>query len=230
VAHQASPKNGWPTQACFWLEWVCHINDEEGSGGNAAAIATCMASKNLPELGGEVGRFAKCAVMNQCPLAIAACMAADLTQEQQVAIQCACQSAELASFAACTGGQLTIREFIKCKDKALGEGECFGENNEIRKFAKNVFGQDIHKDTVLGQALNVQLNIVKAQVAFAEAAGKTAQQMADGAVKAGEQVVEGVKHVTNEVQKEGEKAHDTACKVLTCIGGVPLPLPKIPPW
>lgn len=128
----------------------------------------CIAAQNL---GGDGGRLARCAIASGGDLAgTAACaVSPGLTPEQQIALQCAMQSPDLTTFAICTGGQLTLREYIKCQEKKLGEDECFGEGNELRKFSRNVLGMDIHSDTVLGQALNLQLDMVKAQVALLEA-------------------------------------------------------------
>jgi len=202
----------------------------ETSGSDPKTFAGCMIAKKLPEIPGDLGKFAKCYVMNQgAALATAACMVSDkLTPEQQIALQCASQSSDAATFAVCTSGQLTVREFVKCQDKKVGQGECFGENNEIRKFVRNVFNQDINDTTVVGQAMNVHLEVAKAQVALAETAGKTLEQVADGAAKVGQQLVDGATHVVTEVAKQAEQAKSGACNIVQCVGGVvPIAIPRV---
>jgi hypothetical protein len=86
---------------------------------------------------------------------------------------------------------------------------CFGPNNEIRKFFK-VVGINIGKETVLGQIGNAHLDVLKAQVAFAESSGKeiakageslfqavdaigqAAGNAVNGLVNAGKSVIEGI--------------------------------------
>lgn len=128
----------------------------------------CVVSQNI---GGDAGRLARCAIASGGDVgATAACaVGPQLTPEQQIALQCAMQSPDLTTFAVCTGGQLTLREYTKCKDKKFGENECFGPDNELRKFSRNVLGMDIHEGTVVGQALNLQLDVIKGQVALLEA-------------------------------------------------------------
>jgi hypothetical protein len=127
------------------------------------AFAGCMAKGNLPSMSGEVGKFVTCAAANGgVGLGAASCMVGDkLTPEQRILLQCASQAAGGPSYAVCVGGMLTFKEFEQCRDRKFGSGPCFGENNEIRKFLRNVLGQDVHEDTVVGQALNVPLELVK---------------------------------------------------------------------
>jgi hypothetical protein len=110
---------------------------------------------------GDLGRLATCAASSGGNgFGTAACMAGNrLTPEQQIALQCAAYSAAVASYAICTGGLLTFKEFSQCRDNRFGSDKCFGENNEIRKFFGNVLGQDIHENTVVSQIINVPLEI-----------------------------------------------------------------------
>lgn len=113
-----------------------------------------MAGKNIPQTNSEIGKFARCAILSQgSGFGTAACMLSEkLTPEQQIALQCAAQSPDLVTFAACTGGQLTLREFAKCQGKDIAEDECFGENNEIRKFFKNVIARTSIRTQSLGRS------------------------------------------------------------------------------
>jgi hypothetical protein len=127
------------------------------------SLATCVAGKSTSALPGDAGRLVTCAAANGgFNLGAATCMAGDgLTPEQRIALQCATRSVDLSSYAICTGGMLVFKEFTQCKDHKFGDGPCFGENNEIRKFFRNVFGQDINDNTVVGQVINVPLEVVK---------------------------------------------------------------------
>jgi hypothetical protein len=133
------------------------------NGSTMTGFAGCMAGRNLPKIPGDVGKFVTCAAANGgVGLGTSSCMAGDkLTPEQRILLQCASQAAGGPSYAVCVGGMLAFKEFTQCRDRKIGSGPCFGENNEIRKFFRNVFGQDIHEDTVVGQVLNVPLEVVK---------------------------------------------------------------------
>lgn len=199
------------------------------AGADPKKFAACLALKNVPGAPGELGKLARCAVLNQgSGLATGACMASDvLTPEQQIALQCASSSPDITTFAVCTGGQLAAREFVKCQNVRFGQGECFGPNNEIRKFIKNVLNLDISDSSLVGQILNVQLDVIKFQVAFAEVQLKALQQIANGALQVGVMVANGVAHVASELANQVEQAREIACNNLVCIAGIPTPLPKI---
>ena len=64
-----------------------------------------------------------------------------------------------------------VKEMFNCVDKKLFEDKCMGENNEIRKFLK-ALGVNLTPNTVVGQALNVPLEVIKFQIAVAQAALK----------------------------------------------------------
>jgi hypothetical protein len=132
------------------------------AGVTLASFAGCTVSKNVT-LPGDFGRLATCAAANAgSTFGTAACMTSNkLTPEQQIALQCAAYSAGVATYAICTGGLLAFKEFDNCKHEKFGSNKCFGENNEIRKFFRNVLGQDIHSDTVVGQIINVPLEVIK---------------------------------------------------------------------
>ena len=165
----------------------------------ATGFAVCAGAKNLglKNIGGDGGKLLNCAAQTGGDgMGTLACMTdGQLNPEQQIALQCAAQSAELVTFAVCTGGQLSMREFAKCQGKRFGEDPCFGKNNEIRKTLLAV-GVDVGENTVLGQVANAHLDVFKAQVAFAESAGGVAVKFAGDMVKAaqslGEAFVQGV--------------------------------------
>jgi hypothetical protein len=176
-------------------------------------FAGCMAATKLfgNSMGGDGGRLINCAAQSGGDgLTTMACMAGtSLTPEQQIALQCAAQSPDLITFAGCTGGQLSLREFMKCRGREFGDDVCFGPNNEVRKFLKAI-GIDVRKETVLGQIGNAHLDVLKAQLAFAESAGKEIEKVGEslfqavdaigeatgnavnGLVSAGKSVVEGI--------------------------------------
>jgi hypothetical protein len=209
------------------------INCYAQSGGDRNALIGCLASSALPDMPGDVGRIARCAIVNQgSGLATAACVVrADLTPEQQILLQCASSSADLSTFAICTGGQLTAREFAKCRERRVGENDCFGPNNEIRRFVRNVFQQDIHDQTVLGQAMNVHLEMVKWQVVFAEATLKAAGDLANGALQEAERAVERAIRAVDDLGRTADQARRDLCERVQCVGGIPIiapvPIPKL---
>jgi hypothetical protein len=128
------------------------------------AFAQCAAGKAGPKLPGDLGKLANCAAANGgATLGTATCLVGgQLSPEQRILLQCATHSVDATSFAICTGGSLALKEFAQCQHSKFGEDKCFGENNEIRKFFRNVLGQDINSNTVVGQVINAPLEIVKA--------------------------------------------------------------------
>jgi hypothetical protein len=53
-----------------------------------------------------------------------------------------------------------MKEMMNCKGKKFGEGNCFNENNDIRKFAKSL-GIEIGPQSVAAQVINIQLQITQ---------------------------------------------------------------------
>lgn len=132
------------------------------------AIGACLVSRNLS---GDAQRLVGCyASANGNWVGAAACLAGGaLSAEQKILLQCATQTGmEPLSFAACTGGMLALKEFQQCRNKGFGEDECFGENNEIRKFVRNIGLGDISGDTVVGQYASLHLDALKTTVSVAE--------------------------------------------------------------
>ncbi|TBG66572.1 hypothetical protein [Rhizobium leguminosarum] len=132
------------------------------------AVGACLVSKNLS---GDAQRLVNCyASSNGSWVGAGICLAGgSLSAEQQILLQCATQTGgEPVSFAACTGGLLALKEFQQCQDNSFGEDDCFGENNEIRKFVKNVGLGDIDRNTVVGQIANAHLDALKSTVSVTE--------------------------------------------------------------
>jgi hypothetical protein len=133
------------------------------TGATMSSFAVCAGTKNLPQLPGDLGKLATCAAATGASaVGTAACMAGDhLNRSQQIAIQCAAVAAGIASYAICTGGYLALNEFRSCAGHKFGDDRCFGKNNEIRKFFKNVLHTDISEKTVVAQVLNVPIEVIK---------------------------------------------------------------------
>ena len=72
-----------------------------------------------------------------------------------------------------------------------------GENNEIRKFFKAV-GINLSPNTVVGQALNAPLDVVKFQVAVAQAVLQGAEQLTNNI---GREIDRAGKNIEREVSK-----------------------------
>ncbi|MGC4395714.1 hypothetical protein [Hydrogenophaga crocea] len=173
-----------------------------------SGFAGCALQKNLHiQGGGDAGKLANCAIQSGGDgMGTLACMTeGQLTAEQQIAMQCAAQSPDFLSFAACTGGQLSIREFGKCQGKKFGEEPCFGKNNEIRK-ALAAVGIDVGDSTVLGQVANFNLDVLKAQVAFAEQALGAAGQFVEGLGNAVGNLASGLGNAAGGVLQAGGNA------------------------
>jgi hypothetical protein len=135
----------------------------------AAAVGGCLALKNVPD---QYRKPAQCiAESGGDPFGAGVCMVSDgLTPDQRIALQClASTGGEPVSFVTCSGGRLFVKEMFNCVDKKLFEDKCMGEGNDIRKFMK-ALGVDLKPTTVVGQVLNAPLDVVKFQVAAAQAA------------------------------------------------------------
>jgi hypothetical protein len=110
-----------------------------GSGGNTEALIGCAANAVLPP---EIAHIASCAATSSGPTSFGLCaVAPQMNPELRIAAECAVASGgEPMSTAACTAGQLTIRELTKCLQGEIGKpGGCFGPNNTIIKHYTNVF-------------------------------------------------------------------------------------------
>jgi hypothetical protein len=213
------PKDAAQAAMCFGLgekdvpkELQDGVSCAQSSGSDWRKYGACMASKNVA-LPGDVGKVVGCAAANGAePITTAACVADfGLSPEQQILLQCASTSPDPATFAVCTGGQLSLREFAKCQGHRAGDDVCFGPNNEIRKFVANLGLGDIHQDTVVGQLLNFQLDVLKAQVALGE-------NILKDVGRAGADVLKGVTNIAETVSAAAEGLGKAAGQVLGGVG------------
>lgn len=158
-------------------------------GASYESIGSCMLSMNIP---GEAGRLANCAgSAGGNAMGAAICVAGNgLSPEQRILLQCAAQSADPSSYGVCVGGQLALKEFANCQDKNFAEGSCFGENNEIRKFIRNIGLGDISEESVVAKMINGPLDLVKYNVRVAEG-------LAEGIGKFGEETVKFFDDIVN---------------------------------
>lgn len=138
------------------------------------SFAACTALKEVSlGLPGNLGRLASCGIQAQGdPFGTGVCMAGSgLNSSQQILLQCAASSGgEPWTFAGCAGGRLAMQEFIQCKNVKFGDGNCFGKNNEIRRFVRALGLPDISPGSVVGEIANIHLEVIKFQVRFAEEA------------------------------------------------------------
>lgn len=170
------------------------------------SFASCTAMKEVAlGLDGDLGRLASCGIQAQGdPLGTAVCMAdTGLNPNQQILLQCAAASGgEPLTFAGCAGGRLALQEFIQCKNVNFGEGNCFGKNNEIRRFVRALGLPDISPNSVVGQLANAHLDVLKFQVRFAEDAFDVAGDVLHGT---GE-LLEGIGKCFEDFGKSAERA------------------------
>lgn len=114
------------------------------SGGDMAAIGSCVVAANLPP---EIGKAVQCTGSSTGAVDFALC-AADLglNPELRIAAECASSTGgEPISFTACAGGRLTLRELQKCLSGEIGkEGGCFGPNNTLVKTLNDI-GRDLRE-------------------------------------------------------------------------------------
>ena len=177
------------------------------SGGAWQAMATCIAQDKL-KLSGDLGRIVGCGLSSGgSVVGTAACAAGSgLRAEQAIVLQCAATAATGPGFLVCTGGMLAFKEFAQCRKSRIGEGNCFGENNEIRRFVRALGLPDIGPNSLAAQVGNVYLDIINIQVAYLE-----------GAVKAGKVLVREVARVLEQVGDLVSKAKDVGDNVVRCV-------------
>lgn len=147
--------------------------------------AGCVAAEKIP---GDAGKVISCGVKNGgVNLGTAICVAgldSNLTAEQQIALQCASTDPEPIGFAACTAGMLTLKEFMQCRNAHVGSGQCFGENNEIRKLIRAVGLPDLRENSAAAQILDMQIDVYRFQYAMAEKGVRAAGDFITGAGEA----------------------------------------------
>lgn len=123
-----------------------------------ASFGVCMVSS---EGNGEAQRIAQCYAEGQgVPAAVAVCLAGkNLTTDQRIVLECAAQTnGALPATAVCVGGKMATDTLMKCHGHKFGEDGCFGESNELRRFAK-ALGVPIGPHSVVADVVNIQLRI-----------------------------------------------------------------------
>lgn len=143
----------------------------QSSNGDWKDMALCVAAEKIP-LKGDAGKAIACGLKNGGNYAgTALCLAGGttgLTAEQQIVLQCAVTSAAPPAFAICVSGQLAFKEFLQCKDVRVGEGACFGKNNEIRRFVRNLGLGDIGPNSEVAKVMDLHVDVLRFQYALAE--------------------------------------------------------------
>lgn len=195
-------------------EVVGCVQENAGSWQGAAA---CMAAKKLA-LSGDLGRVVACGMTSGgSVVGTAACAAGSgLRPEQAIVLQCAATASTGVGFAVCTGGLLAFNEFNQCKGNQVGEGNCFGENNEIRRFVRALGLPDIGPSSVVAQYGNLVLKVTRFYVALAEGGLKDAGDLAKAVVNVAEQAIEVVNNARNEINRAGRNVVRCVSKPWKC--------------
>jgi hypothetical protein len=183
--------------------------------GDWAAVAGCAATPYIAGMaGGDLGRAIQCGMQSGGdPMGTAICLASgDLNPTQQILLQCAAVSPDLVSFGTCAGGQLAFKEFMQCREVKFAEGQCFGKNNEIRRFIRNLGLGDIHEGTVVADVLNIQLDVWKFQAALAEDTIRVVGKLGEQVLAAGNNVTREVGRGASNVVKEGKRFLKRICR------------------
>jgi hypothetical protein len=192
------------------------INCMVSSRGDYKKGLTCAALQNVS---GDVGLIIRCAASSGGDVRGTAICAVTpgLTPEQQIALSCGVTASTGPGYAACVGGQLTLKEFANCKTQGFAEGDCFGDNNELRKFSKNVLGQEIGSNSVVANVVNVNLKVFNSTIAFTESL------LRDGS-KALEKLN---KELTTGLSQAGRAAEDLAAAAGGLAAGLNVAAPNI---
>jgi hypothetical protein len=192
------------------------INCMVSSRGDYKKGLTCVALQNVS---GDVGLIIRCAASSGGdPRGTAICaVTPGLTPEQQIALSCGVTASTGPGYAACVGGQLTLKEFTNCKDHKFAEGDCFGDSNELRKFSKNVLGQEIGSNSVVANVINVNLKVFNGTIAFTESL-----------LRDGSKAVEKLnKELTAGLSQAGRAAEDLAAAAGGLAAGLNVAAPNI---
>jgi len=167
-------------------------------------VAACSLKDDIASVvGGDAGKVIACGIQSGGDyVGTAVCMfGGGLNQTQQVVLQCAATSPDPYSFGVCAVGQLAIAEFMQCREVKFGQGQCFGRNNEIRRFIRNIGLGDMDENHPISRIMNVKLDILKFQVAFAEDAAKFIADVGGAVIAFGGQVLHAATHVIREALK-----------------------------
>lgn len=195
------------------------------------SYAGCAAQQYVPmALPGDLGRLAECSVQSSGdPLGTGVCMVdTGLNPTQQIILQCAATTGgEPLSFATCSGGRLALKEFIQCKDVRFAQDKCFGENNEIRKFVRALGLPDIGPNSVVAQAANIPLDMLKYQVRYAETVfklggdvlaegGRALEHLGHGLEHLGQETERVIRGVGGAFERGGREIGRSVCRVFGC--------------
>lgn len=167
------------------------------------SAATCIATHKLG-LSGEFGRVVACGLSSGGTVVgtVACAAGSHLRPEQAIALQCAATATTGPGYLVCTGGLLTLNEYAKCRKTRVGKDNCFGENNEIRRFIRALGLPDVGPNSLAAKMGNVYLDIVNVQVAALEGAAKlgkkAVEELSNAVAKAGKALTDGGKSVLKE--------------------------------
>lgn len=127
------------------------------SGASNEQLVACTASALLPK---ELAPVAACAAKSQSGVGLALCVAGpSMNAEWRIAAECASSTGgEPFSFAGCTAGRLTLKEFTQCLTGEIGK-DCFGKENTIVQAFRTV-GNDLKNCPNGGPCLGENNDIV----------------------------------------------------------------------
>lgn len=141
--------------------------------GSFDQAAACVVENNVP---GPVGELAACYSQSFAAgggSGVAACYASralGFNQDLQILTQCATATGgEPLSTGTCALGQLAMRELSFCTGQKFGEGQCFGENNTLRKTL------GIGPNSTVADVINLGLDVVNGAIAFLQNPGATTE-------------------------------------------------------
>lgn len=163
-----------------------------------AGAAVCALGTALPP---EQAALIKCAAESGGdPIAAGVCAASPylgITHPgQQIILQCAAASAgEPLTAAGCIAGRFTLAELQGCQNAEFGESGCFGEGNEFQKLSVALTGQQISKDSVVGQIAIFYIDRANEVIG---AVGHVANELGKGA----ENLVNGIAHELEKINND----------------------------
>jgi hypothetical protein len=175
---------------------------------STAEMAACAAEGRI---GGDGGKVLSCATQSNFDAAgTGACVAGTMlgfNQDLMMAATCVAQTGgEPISAGTCTFGKLAMRELEFCKSARFGEGKCFGKNNTLVKLF------NIGANSVVADALNVQLEMYKGVAAFIENPSKATSEFVQNAGRE-------LTAVRDNVVREMQTAHDNVRRELSSVFG-----------
>lgn len=187
------------------------------SGGDWRSMAACVAADQL-KLEGDFGRIVSCGLSSGGSYVGAAACAAgsSLRPEQAIILQCAATASTGPGFLVCAGGMLAFNEYTQCKDTRVGKDNCFGENNEIRRFVRALGLPDIGPNSLAAQVGNVYLDIINVQVAYLEGIAKGGKVLVREVARIFEQAGAVVKKAVKEAENFGKNVHRCVTKPWKC--------------